>query len=260
MNKLLLITISILLSLTIVNADSTKEESQNNQNINTNKQVSFNARGVKITNINDNKTTIDIGNLTIGQSGIVIHIYEDDKRSIVANAQVIESNETSSIIEFSKFDDLKQDAIPTSSRTVEKGDILVLNYLYTSSLLIAPNVDTFQAIRTNFKFNNFLHSDIFATKLKIDNMPYITKEYLQSYAIEQNLGTIFIVVNQNLYVLDTKTFKIIGNYKISYDENKAELPFYTRVTDIETSTFDIQLFSNREDLSYDEYYKKLLGL
>ena len=230
------------------------------ENTNSQKQLSFKAIGVKVENIENNKTTINVGNLILGQSGVVIHIYDNDKRLIVANAEVIESNETTSVIKFSKFNDLTQDAIPTSKRTVEINDILVLNYLYTASLLITPSLDTFQTIRSNFKYNNFLHSDIFATKLKQDNMPYLTKEYIRNYAISQNLGTIFIVVNQNIYVLDTKTLKVLTSYKISYDTTKTEMPFYTRVADIETSALDIKLFSNEKNLTYEQYYKKMLGL
>lgn len=242
--------------------------SNDNQNLQIEKssdiknQLSYKAIGAKIVDVKDNKTTIDIGNLIIGQSGVVIHIYDNDKRLIVANAEVIESNETSSVIKFSKFNDIKQDAIPTSKRTVQKDDILVLNYLYTASLLIAPNLETFQTVRSSFKYNNFLHSDIFATKLKVDNMPFLTKKYIQDYAIDQNLGTIFLVTNQKVYVLDTKTLKILTSYDISYDESKTEMPFYTRVTDIEKSNLDIDfdVFSSKEDLKYDQYYKQLLGL
>jgi len=230
------------------------------ENVNSVKQLSFKAIGVKIENVENSKTTINVGNLIIGQSGVVIHIYDNDKRLIVANAEVIESNESTSVIKFSKFNDLIQDAIPTSNRTVEKNDILVLNYLYTASLLIAPDLDTFQTIRSNFKYNNFLHSDIFATKLKQDNMPYLTKKYIQKYAISQNLGTIFIVANQNIYVLDTKTLKVLTSYKISYDTKKSEMPFYTRVADIETSNLDIEIFSDKKSIPYDEYYKRMLGL
>ena len=231
-----------------------------------NKPLSFKAIGVKLVDIVDNKTTINVGNLIVGQSGVVLHIYDNDKRLIVANAEVTESNENTSVIKFSKFNDLKQDAIPTSNRIAKKDDILILNYLYTASLLIAPDLETFQTIRSNFKFNNFIHSDIFATKLKNDNMPFLTKKYIQEYAINQNLGTIFIVVNQNVYVLDTKTLKILTSYKVAYDKSKSEMPFYTRVTDIEPSAldfdldFDINIFSNKKDLTYDEYYNKLLGL
>jgi len=247
--------------LTNDTAVNNTQEIQIDKNVNT-KRLSFKAMGAKIVDVKDNKTTINIGNLIIGQSGVVLHIYDNDKRLIVANAEVIESNSTSSVIKFSKFNDIKQDAIPTSNRTVEKNDILVLNYLYTASLLIAPNLETFQTVRSSFKYNNFLHSDIFATKLKIDNMPFLTKKYIQDYAIEQNLGTIFLVVNQKVNVLDTKTLKLLTSYDISYDRAKTEMPFYTRVTDIEKSTLDIDfdVFSNKETLSYDQYYKQLLGL
>lgn len=243
-----------------IEAVKQNKQIQVQENTNTQKQLSFKAIGVKIENVENNKTTINVGNLIIGQSGVVIHIYDNDKRLIVANAEVIESNESTSVIKFSKFNDLIQDAIPTSNRTVEKNDILVLNYLYTASLLIAPDLDTFQTIRSNFKYNNFLHSDIFATKLKQDNMPYLTKKYIQKYAISQNLGTIFIVANQNIYVLDTKTLKVLTSYRISYDTKKAEMPFYTRVADIETSNLDIEIFSDKKDIPYDEYYKRMLGL
>jgi len=82
-----------LLTNDAINTNSTQEVKVAS---NTNNQLSFKAIGAKIVDVKDNKTTIDIGNLIIGQSGIVIHIYDNDKRLIVANAEVIESNETSS--------------------------------------------------------------------------------------------------------------------------------------------------------------------
>jgi hypothetical protein len=225
-----------------------------------NKQLSFKASGVKLNKIENNQTTIEVGNLIIGQSGVVIHIYDNDKRMIIANAEVISSNQKTSIVKFSKFNDLKQDAMPTSNREVASNDILVLNYLYTSSLLIAPNLDTFQTVRSNFKYNTFLHSDIFASKLKIEEKASLTKDIIKNYAIAQNLGTIFIVVNKNIYVIDTKTFKILTSYGINYEEDKYQLPFYTRVENIDDSILDITFFSSTKNLDYETYYKKLLGL
>jgi hypothetical protein len=216
--------------------------------------------GTKIENIENNKSTINIGNLIIGQSGIVVHIYDNDKRLIVSNAKVISSNNNSSIVEFFKFDDLKQDALPTTKRTIEKGDVLVLNYMYNSSLLIAPSQDSFQSVRNNFKLNNFIHSDIFAAKLKINNQPYPTKEDFQAFAIEQNLGTIFFVLDNKIFIVDTKTFTILDSYSINYENSEATMPFYTRVEKIESSILDFSFFSDKDTLSYDDYYKRILGL
>jgi hypothetical protein len=216
--------------------------------------------GMKIENIQDNKSTINVGNLIVGQSGIVVHIYDNDKRLIVSNAKVISSNSNTSVVEFFKFDDLKQDALPTSKREIEVGDVLVLNYMYNSSLLITPTLDSFQSVRDNFKLNNFIHSDIFAAKLKINNKPYPTKEDFQSFAIEQNLGTIFFALDNKVYIVDTKTFTILESYSFTYENSEIKMPFYTRVEEIEESILDFSFFSDKKELSYDEYYKRILGL
>ena len=229
----------------------------------TNKEFSVKAIGTKIDNIENNKTTINIGNLIVGQSGIVVHIYDNDKRLVVSNAKVISSNANSSIVEFFKFDDLKQDAVPTSKREVSKNDVLVLNYMYNSSLLIAPNLNSFQAVRDNFKLNNFIHSDIFAAKLKVEHNPYPKKEDIQNFAIEQNLGTIFMVIENKVFILDTKTFAILDSYLINYENKESIKPFYTRIEDIEETIFSWSYFdflSGKKDVSYNDYYKKILGV
>jgi len=224
------------------------------------KNFSIKPIGMKIENIQDNKSTINVGNLIVGQSGIVVHIYDNDKRLIVSNAKVISSNSNTSVVEFFKFDDLKQDALPTSKREVEIGDVLVLNYMYNSSLLITPTQDSFQSVRDNFKLNNFIHSDIFAAKLKVNNKPYPTKEDFQSFAIEQNLGTIFFALNNKVYIVDTKTFTILDSYSFAYENSEIKMPFYTRVEEIEESILDFSFFSDKKELNYDEYYKRILGL
>ena len=52
---------------------------------------------------------------------------------IVSKCKSCYSNSSNSIVEFFDFDDLKQEAIPTSNRKAEAGDVLVLNYMYNSS-------------------------------------------------------------------------------------------------------------------------------
>lgn len=227
-----------------------------------NQKAEFSTRpiGTKITNIESNKSTIDIGNLIIGQTGIIVHIYDNDKRSIVANAKVISSNQNSSVVEFFSFDDLKQDALPMTNRGVALNDVLVLNYMYNSSLLITPNFDTFQAVRNEFKENNFIHSDIFAAKLKYKNRPYPSKEDIQEFAIEQNLGTIFFVLDGKIFVVDSKTFTILDSYKFVFDQKEQQIPFYTRVEDIESPFYQIAFIFGDEKLAYNDYYKKVLGL
>lgn len=243
------------------NDNQTSAKTPTTADVSSSKKIfSIKPLGVKIENIKDNKSTINVGDLIVGQSGIVVHIVDNDKRLIISNAKVISSTGSSSVVEFFKFDDLKQDALPTSKREIEIGDILVLNYMYNSSLLIAPSLDSFQAIRENFRLNNFIHSDIFAAKLKINNKPYPTKEDFQEFAIEQNLGTMFFAVDKKVFIVDTKTFKILESYALDYGNNENQMPFYTRVEEIEASLLDFSLFSSNKSTSYDDYYKRILGL
>lgn len=220
--------------------------------------------GVKIENLQDNKTTINVGNLVVGSSGIVVHVYDNDKRLIVSNAKVIESNNNNSVVEFFDFNDLKQDAIPTSNRKVQVNDILVLNYMYQSSLVIAPTQDTFKIVRSNFKYNNFLHSDLFAAQLKFDAQPFPSKKDIQNFAIKQNIGTIFIVANKKVHVLDSKTFEKLANYDIPYENEEFPMPFYSRVEEIDsdlfTLNFSIPFISENKPKNYEAYYKNILGL
>lgn len=228
-----------------------------------NKEFSIKPLGIKIDNIANNKSTINVGNLIVGQTGVVVHIFDNDKKLIVSNAKVISSNSTSSVVEFFKFEDLKQNAIPTSKREVVNNDMLILNYMYNSSLLITPTLDAFQTVRDNFKLNNFVHSDIFAARLKVDHNPYPTKEDIQNFAIEQNLGTIFMVIENRVYVIDTKTFTILANYGVSYEKNGSTMPFYTRIENIEETIFSwsyFDFFSGKGSMSYNDYYKRILGI
>ncbi len=247
----------------------------------------------KLENVQNNEAIINKPNLRVGQSGIVVQRYENGQKIIVSNAYVISSNGTYSKVKLIDFSDLKQDAIPTSNRTAKDGDILILNYMYDKSLLITPSQDAFQVARAKFRGNTFLHSDIFAAKLKTIREPLPSKGTIQEFAIQQNLGTIFFIIENKAYVVDAKTFTILDTYTLAYNYLDTEkMPFYTRVEDIEKAPFDLiwksikelsflkDLFGDDERSEeeillagemkqddivtknniYNEYYKSILGL
>ena len=193
----------------------------------------------RISNVTNKNATINIGNLRIGQSAIIQHRYQDSKSLIVSNAYVTKSNATNSTLKFISFLDIKQNAIPTSNRKPVNGDVAILNYLYDASLIIAPSQDAFTATRAKYRDNNFLHSDMFGAKLKIEREPLPSKEIIQKFAIEQNIGTIFFVIASKVYIVDAKTFAILDEDTISYNfvENE-RMPFYTRVEKIEKTELE----------------------
>lgn len=213
----------------------------NNANFMDNKyaKLQYKPMAARLTNVVNDTAQINIPNLRVGQSAIIQHFYSNRKSLIVSNAYVTESNEAGSTLKLIPFLDIKQNAIPTSSRKPVNGDIAIINYLYDASLIIAPSQDAFSATRAKYRDNNFLHSDLFAAKLKIEGEPLPSKEVIQNYAIEQNVGTIFFVIRSKLYIVDTKTFAILERDTISYNFVEDErMPFYTRVEKIEKNPFN----------------------
>lgn len=201
----------------------------------TQSKLDYRAIATRLENVSqDDTATIRIGNLKVGQSAVIQHNYENKKSLLVANAYVISSNESNSTLKLAPFLDLKQNALPTSSRKAENGDIVILNYLYDASLIIAPSQDAFTVVRNKFRDNNFLHSDLFGAYLKYEGEPLPSKQIIQEYAISQNIGTIFFVIKGRVYVVDSKTFAILDTDTISYNYIEDEqMPFYTRVENIE---------------------------
>lgn len=251
---------------------------------------SFETIITQLSHVQNQTARIDIPHLKIGQSGIVRHTYDNKTSVLVANASVIESNDVYSTVALSKFDDLTQEAIPQTSRTAQNGDTLILNYLYDASLLIAPTSQSFTVVTEKFKNHKFLHSDIFATHLKLENEPLPSKETFIQFAKFQNLGTLFFVVNNKVHVIDAKTFQVLYAYDIMYSNAQEQLPFYTRVAEIDKAFWDIdfnkyiEIIKNlvaineqteeeyltedlnlnnetkTEQVNYNAYYETLLGL
>ncbi len=266
--------------------DIKKDQVANNMRL---EKIDLHQTLLKVTQVTQDTAIINMGNLKIGQSGIIEHTYKDGNQIIVSSAYVMESNKSTSKIKFIPFLDLKQNAIPTSNRTVENGDKFLLNYLYDFSLLITPNNASFKLVRKKFRDNAFLHSDVFGAYLKFIYRPLPTKEIIQDFALSQNMGTVFIVLESNLYVVDTRTFTILDKRPLKYISGEKQMPFYTRVEEIKTSLLTedytkwIELAKKylgddprTEDeiiygdlatdkvkdpkLDYTQYYKKLLGV
>jgi ribosomal protein L24 len=214
---------------------------------------------LKVDNIDNDIITIKKGNIQLGKSGVVLHIYENTEKIILASVSVISSNENESKLKISEFDGLIQDAIPTNKRKVKAGDVMVLGYLYNKSMIITPNLDTYNDVKKRFFLNNFLHPDIFGAKLRISNRLFPRKEDIQNFAREQNLGTIFLVMNKKVYIIDSKNFSVLSSFETEYDVKKEyAMPFYTRIEKFEESVMTFSFSS--EEFSYESHYKSLLGI
>jgi hypothetical protein len=213
---------------------------------------------IKMTN--QTTATINKGNLQVGQSGIIIHRYKNDDIVIVALGVVKSSTNNNSTIKLSLSSLLNQNALPDTSLMPQNDDIFILNHLYSSSLLIAPNFTVSQKIKNIYKEQNFVNADIFASYLKINNKPTPTKEDIQTFAKSQDIGIIFIALSSKFYILDANSFKILKSFRFYTDDKTTQTPFFTKVEDIQKSFWKFWDFEDSEIKDYNEYYQNILGL
>jgi hypothetical protein len=210
-----------------------------------------------IKNVTVTTATINIPSLKIGQSGIVVH-KDGNNSFIVGSGYVIKSSNKNATIQFTNVEILKQDALPTSKLKPQNDDIFILNHLYNTSLLIVPNFEAKKAVVSLYPKHIFLEEDFFASKLKIDNIPFPTKEDIWQFALDQQIGTIFVVAYNRLYILDAISMKVIDKVTLPILSSKEQVPFFTNITDIKKSFWNF--FGDDKIKDYNSYYKKLLGL
>ena len=216
----------------------------------------INSQEIRLDNVTAQNATINKGNLKIGQSGVILHRYDDKHSLIVGSAIVQSTSKSKSTLLVYKTNTLTQNAIPTSKLKPADGDTFILNHMYNSSLLIVPNYETSQEIYALYPKQNFLNPDIFAAHLKINALPLPQPKDVKEFCINNDIGTIFIVINNKLHILDTHSFKILHTSKLSTHNAKAQVPFFTKVTDIKTNFWD---FGDEKINNYHNYYLALIN-
>ena len=209
---------------------------------------------IEIFDVTTTTAKINITNLNVGHTGVIIKEI-DDNTLITKVAQVIKSDNKNSTIEFLDDNILPQNAIPTTKLVPKNGDKFILNHLYETSLLIVPNTKAKNNVKELYPNQNFLSEDFFAAHLKIIKQPIPEKETISNFAQSQQIGTIFIVVKNKLYIVDSITFKIVDTVTLDYNDESTNVPFLTKIENIEQGLLD---FGDDEIEDYNTYYLKLL--
>ncbi len=220
-------------------------------------QIDLNTTSTKISVMDKKTVKIDIGNLKIGQTGVIVNNYMENEAIIIATATVISSADNSSILTYKHNDLFKQDAIPTTKLQPKDGDSLILNHLYNTSLLIVPNSEFKKLVLNNYDKQQFISEDFFASYLKLNNNPIPTKSDIIKFCQKQQIGTIFIVVNKYLYILDAYSFKILDTIELNGNSNVTVVPFFSKIEEIEKGFWD---FGEDKISDYNRYYSELLEL
>lgn len=205
----------------------------------------------------NNVATIKVDKIDVGMSGFVVQKFDEDHSSIL-NSAVVQSYDAQSgiaTLKLSAYTDLENDALPKGNWKAKVGDVVILAFAYNKALLIAPTSDIYNRITKGARTIEWIHPDIFATMLSAEGHPTPLKSDFDNMSSSTYIGLIFLYLDKKLYTLDSKSFKILNVSDLVLEQTKVELPFYSRVEEIDASWFG----EGSDELeSYEPYYYELL--
>lgn len=211
-----------------------------------------------VLSINEDQTvaTIAVDKVEVGVNGFIVHKISDGRTNILKNAVVTSFDKDSDIatLELSEYNALVNNALPSGKWRVEVGDQAVLAFGYTRGLLIAPTEDIYYRI-TKSSNVQWVHPDIFATLLSFNGHPTPLREDFTQMSIDNSVGLLYLYLNEKVYTLDSKSFKILTITDAKLKQDKANLPFYTRVPEINANWFGAGSWHLDE---YEPHYYELL--
>jgi hypothetical protein len=204
-----------------------------------------------------NIATIKVEKIDVGMSGFISHKIAQDHTVSLKNIVVIDFDDKNKIatLKMSPYDALKNNALPSGRWSVKAGDEAILAFGYTRGMLISPNEDIYHRITRSVKDLQWVHPDIFATVLSFNGHPTPLREDFTKFSISTSVGLVFIYLEKKLFTIDAKSFKILTITDAELKQDNTQLPFYTRVEEIDAAWWG-EGSSKLE--SYEPYYYELL--
>lgn len=199
-------------------------------------------------------TIIDSPSIVTGSSGVVMHRFNNIQSSIIARAVVTQKGGGFAKVRFEVFDALEQKALPLPGILPKSGDELVLNYLYDRSLIVAPNKEIYSEVVGAFKGVTFIHPDIVGSYLSYEYKPNPSRDDFRKMCNQSAAGLIFIAMNNEAVFADCQSFEPLKRFQ-SGAVKYYQLPFYTRVKDIDTVFWK---WGSEQISDFDRHYKALL--
>jgi hypothetical protein len=212
-----------------------------------------------LISVEKNRAVIeDSPSIMVGSSGIVIYVFDNEESLITSRAIVVSKNGTKAVLELIPFDNLAQNNFPRLSIAPKAGDTVRLNYLYSRSLIVAPNYESFKKITDFFADIEWVHPDITAAFLAKRYIPNPDRKRFKEMCSINMTGLITFNMDDMGYFVDCISFRVVKAFKIPVNSDHVIVPFYSRISDnVKTSPLVI---GNKEITDYSEYYRHLLGV
>jgi hypothetical protein len=210
---------------------------------------------VSIDEKNDT-VTVNIERIDIGMSGFIVHKIAPNHTSILKNVTVVAFDKDTQMatLKMTPYNNLRNNSLPSGKWKVAVGDDVELAFGYSRALLITPSEEIYHRISKAVNVQ-WIHPDLFATILSFRGHPTPLKEDFDAMSISTSVGLLYIYLEQNLYTIDIRSFKILGITDAPLTQDSVKLPFYSRVENIDANWFGE---GSSELESYEPYYYELL--
>lgn len=219
-------------------------------------QTLFNEYKTKVLEASDAYVTIaDSPELVVGSSGIIRHTFGEKTTTIIARADLVQKDGTKALLKIAKFEMLSQGAFPDTGVKPAIGDEVVMNYLYDRALIVVPNSDVYREITKQYNDITWIHPDVVAAYLTKLYRPNPDKKIFQQACYQNAASLIFFGIQEKGYFVDCHNFNILKTVSVK-NSGEIQLPFYTRITNIESSWFS---WDSSTIVDYNNYYEYLLG-
>ncbi|EAI3515800.1 TPA: plasminogen-binding N-terminal domain-containing protein [Campylobacter coli] len=197
----------------------------------------------------------DSSDIKLNSSGVVIQRFQTSK-SIIARASVIAKEKGLAKLKFSVFADLEQDALPLPNVVPQKGDEVVLNFLYDRGLVIAPDEQTYNKLVSSFPEIYFTHIDILGAQLIRSSSLAPKRSDFRKFCADNAVGILIFALEDRAKMVDCQDFSELYELAIA-KPSSIQVPFYSRIGGYKSNFFD---FNSQEVGNYYRYYDALINL
>lgn len=197
----------------------------------------------------------DSSDIKLNSSGVVIQRFQTSK-SIIARASVIAKEKGLAKLKFSVFADLEQNALPLPNVVPQKGDEVVLNFLYDRGLVIAPDEQTYNKLVSSFPEIYFTHIDILGAQLIRSSSLAPKRSDFRKFCADNAVGILIFALEDKAKIVDCQDFSELYELAIA-KPSSIQVPFYSRIGGYKSNFFD---FNSQEVGNYYRYYDALINL
>ena len=202
---------------------------------------------------------IQVEHIDVGMSGFVYHQITKNHSSILNNALVVAYDDTKKIatIKLTPYTGLQNNSLPSGKWVASVGDVAMFAFGYNRGLLIAPSEEIYHQVTKNVDIQ-WVHPDLFATVLSFRGHPTPMKADFLAMSNMSSVGLVFIYLDKKVYMVDSKSFHILGINEAPLVEDNVQLPFYSRIESIPSHWWQFWGEGNDELEAYAPHYYELL--